>query len=1708
MRYSGHPEEHLSARQHAVPAAEPFPLGFRSSSGGDGLRSYAEHESLRQRKTPHGTVYEKDYGNLDKHVQVPATKHVLLSTSPNYARGWSQHDYSTPPPHHQYSTYGNQSQFDVYSQGIGMAFGQNPHTPTWDPGGLDSMLNQTQLLPTQRYYIQPNSNVPVVLPGIHQTYFRPTASAGQEYFGNYWPDGTHIPYRPASIRDDRFYTSQLQQYPHQGPAHSPPLLRKPGRLPIGFQQQQLDQQASGPYLQHGEPVQYQPQYPGPMAQNPYNHPNSTYNGPQTQGYRPSPSPAELNMNRALYATPEAESLAFREKTFGWAHRAYADLLTHLQKSALESHSANTAHGGRKAATKMTMFPKPPKRSRSNFSDSTSARSTPAGVMSSHQHPSDNVLNEIPSRPQTAIYSPHRRASETGYFMQGFSVGPSPYAQSFYGPLPHKQDFRRTSDTSVTQATMLDQGTAVRPTAALALENMELLCEQADKPWIDGMLLAGCLAYGLSNHDKALKWYQAILTQDPQHVEAMSNLAATLFALDRRDEALNYWHHAVQLRPSYFEAVEHLIGLLCSSRRAKEAVDLIEFVEAKLKIPFEDALSSADMSFDRDSDVRSNDSNFTASTLPSVDSAQYDYAQDSIDEGFSELWPPGFGSSGYGIPGSENGRMLALIHAKGNMLYALGKNSEAAEAFENAVMIATKFRKQGIRGLIRQILHACLRNLVDGFELQIKLESKDPVLLSPQQAESTALNLFPPTGKLPGLAYITQSIAVKAAVSTTSNSLLSLAKIYQDAMSTATEVGSLRMTSTRDILALYYLSLSLQRSPSTANNVGILLAGVQHSAFAPRLTDKANAPPPLPGVVPGSGVSLALLYYNYGLNLDSKHAHLYTNLGSLLKDIGQLAAAIKMYEQAVGCDPTFDIALANLANAVKDQGRVADAITYYRRAVKANPNFAEAVCGLATALNSVCNWQGRGGVFADNGTRDRFHVDEERRLFEAHHSHGWMNRVVEIVEKQLKEGQGWGVATLTPTVVQTLSHQLTTHLASNGARSALATALQSALQSWAGKPWEGSRIVRLVERAIRRIGWQWYQDLYKERKVYPQQRYARPQLPTALSGPTAPTVLPFHTFTTPLSAKAVRQISQRNALRISVSTLRSAWLPQTVYPPPPPPRPHLNVGYISSDFNNHPLAHLMQSIFGYHNPESVRAVCYATTASDGSIYRAQIEHEAPVFRDASTWSVERLVQQILKDEIHVLINLNGYTRGARNEVFAARPAPIHMSFMGFAGTLGAEWCDYVFADEISVPLSTLSSWRRNVDIEDKLRPDSMMEDAEDWVYSENIIFARDTFFCVDHKQSAPDADNARPSPTLTRDQKDRLWRQELQRRWLLRKEIFPKLGDDAIILGNFNQLYKIDPATFRMYLQILQQVSNAVLWLLRFPDLGEQQLRSFAETWAGKDIASRIVFTDVASKGMHITRASVVDLFLDTPECNAHTTAADVVWSGTPIVTWGRWSYKMCSRMAGSILSSALPETEEGRRAHKELTINVPLPGEQIDAKAERESRGEAGEKEYIAKAVALARGLRYDAARPADAATSANGSTTPELARRALNKEMKRIKQQAAASKSAASPAVDTAPSTTRTGIADTATAHDVVTAAAQDSSSESESSEQGTIEAGQIPELGTAQGRLMEIRRMLWEGRWESKLFDTRRWVRDLERAYWCAWEKWEAGEGGDIWL
>ncbi|KAK9238673.1 glycosyl transferase family 41-domain-containing protein [Lipomyces kononenkoae] len=1046
--------------------------------------------------------------------------------------------------------------------------------------------------------------------------------------------------------------------------------------------------------------------------------------------------------------------------------------------------------------------------------------------------------------------------------------------------------------------------------------------------LEAWLLGGCIAYSLGDMPRAIEWNYRILRVDPNYVESMSNLAAALRALHRNAEAEAWWVRAVQLRPTYWDAADHLFSLLCAQHRYADAANVLAYVEQH--------------------------------AVPATGPATGDLA-----------------------------RYLAIIHAKGTLLYALGNHVAAADAFARVLALAAGYADPAYDAPDSKVT---LARLMQRARSALGSKRGGRLLLTPREAQDCLADVF--DGDLPALRTVADAQRRQSIAQTTANTLLTLAKILQDAIAagvaggdsaspsqqTSSDGGKIANANTLvqiaghipsafDVLPLYYISLALHPSPSTANNIGILLA-----SLAPAL--------PMP-----SEHSLALEYYRYGLSLDSHHPHLYTNLGSLLKDQGRLAHAVAMYERAVACDPNFDIALANLANAVKDQGRVAEAINYYRRAVAANPGFDEATCGLSNALNSVCDWTGRGS----RGVEIRG-VDTEGNVC-LNPTDGWMARILAIIDTQLSSALAWGRGAIRTDYVKIVQEivlacgysgmddpQLTPWIAE------LVAAQQSGQD-------EGGKLMELLEVAARRARWRWYNDLYgsgvdhddDDSKNKHKSNYHRPQLPDSLPLPAAPTVLPFHTFTIPFTAVQVREISRRTALRVSVTVMRYPWLPKNVYPPPPPPNPYLKVGYVSSDFNNHPLSHLMQSVFGLHRQSigteyPVYGICYATTPSDGTTYRQKIEIDANEFVDVSGWSTQAVVERIVQDGIHVLVNLNGFTRGARNEIFACRPAPLSIAFMGFAGSLGAEWSDYILADSVTMPQSAVRHQRS--EHRDRILRHHDCANQDSWAYYEDVVFCKHSFFCCDHRQSAPDA----KSDSIEANSDSR-WETELQRRDAMRADLFPNLAPGTIILANFNQLYKIDPSIFVTWLRILARVPNAVLWLLKFPELGSTNLLSFAKRWAGAEVARRVIFTDVAGKDTHLLRSRVPDLFLDTPECNAHTTATDVIWAGTPILTFPRYDHKMCSRIAASVIVSAASTSTAAGAAGLPQRLIV------------------TSEAQYEERAVGLC---------------SAGGTT-----------------------------------------------------------------------------------GELLSLRKQLFLGRSKAAIFDTPRWTRDIEKAYWMMWKRWTTNGG-----
>lgn len=1040
----------------------------------------------------------------------------------------------------------------------------------------------------------------------------------------------------------------------------------------------------------------------------------------------------------------------------------------------------------------------------------------------------------------------------------------------------------------------------------------------------------------------------MLQRQPNSPEIYFSSGLIYRILGLPNQAENYWRYTLRLDPLNWEAIEQLTTYFNSHQRQDESIALIQ-----------ETISAST----------------TSDAMARIQANPHDWAKYLLlYHSLGDLYM--LKNKFYDAATTFTILIAMALSTNDTVINDLGLSADITDSLEVPTSEADK-TKTFLQDLILKITSALQRSLYHNAPDNLSIDSSSLFFsISPQLALSCRYNVFPPNGLFPAKANTKEWAKYLSAPLTTgtttgsakpnvspldnvvSNALLNLAKIFQDGISSGISARIIYIAgvvpSHFDLLALYMLSLSLNPSPSTANNIGILLASLSPNlsnivpAKAKALTASAATTTSTAGIAGGKNPrELAVQYYNYGLTLDPANPHIFSNYGSLLRDLGRPKEAILMYQKAVDCQPQFNIALTNLASALRDQGQVDQAISYYRRAVNCSPNFVEAVSGLANSQASVCDWTGRGGY-----GWEKVSVDANGMLVEGQ-IEGWISKIAGIVDKQISDARLWGIGVI--------ESELKKQAVGDTAEPSLMDSFEKAIggyddqtraywtktwEQWMGRKDEGVMIVQLIEVVIRMCQRRWYLDRLKGREHADPEAYCRPRIPNGLHIPLATTILPFHAFTLPFNAMQISQISQRTSVRISMSALLQSWLPTHVFAPPPPPAPiadhdggHLVVGYVSSDFLDHPLAHLMQSVFGMHDRTRFTVICYATTPSDNSSYRTKIEAESHVFRDVSDWTSEAIIKQIQADGVHILVNLNGFTRGSRNDLFAVRPCPVQISLIGFAGSLGGGWCDYLLGDVRTI--GTLAE-----------------VGERDWVYKENILYMPRSFFVCDHRQSAPDScaqrersaalaltmgtqhyasfdeieaalfDGSFPAPSarattpllnhvLMTPGLTIPWSIEQQLRVELRRETFPHLPPDAFLMANLNQLYKIDPTTFRMWLNILQRAPRAYLWLLQFPKTGEAHLMATARKWTNNDesVVSRILFTPIAEKSRHILRARACDLFIDTPECNAHTTAADVAWSGTPIVTLQRHVHKMCSRVSASVIECALtmppPDAADG-----------------------------------------------------------------------------------------------------------------------------------------------------------------------------------------------------
>jgi predicted O-linked N-acetylglucosamine transferase (SPINDLY family) len=298
---------------------------------------------------------------------------------------------------------------------------------------------------------------------------------------------------------------------------------------------------------------------------------------------------------------------------------------------------------------------------------------------------------------------------------------------------------------------------------------------------------------------------------------------------------------------------------------------------------------------------------------------------------------------------------------------------------------------------------------------------------------------------------------------------------------------------------------------------------------------------------------------------------------------------------------------------------------------------------------------------------------------------------------------------------------------------------------------------------------------------------------------------------------------------------------------------IRIAYVSSDFREHAVSFLLAGVFARHDKSRFEVTGISTGPDDGSELRKRLQQSFERFVDVGKLSDDEIAARIREAEVDILVDLNGFTEGTRMGVFARRPAPIQVGYLGCPETTGADYIDYMIADRFVIPAS------------------------QEQYYSEKIVYLPDTFQANDSKRQSSDRFRSRADAGLP---------------------------ENAFVFCSFNNNYKLTPAVFDIWMRVLVKISGSVLWLLEGNADVKRNLQREAES-RGVDSA-RLIFAPRIEYSDYLARYRLADLFLDTFPFNAGATAGDALWAGLPLVTCSGDAF--ASRMAGSLLRAiGMPE---------------------------------------------------------------------------------------------------------------------------------------------------------------------------------------------------------
>ena len=298
---------------------------------------------------------------------------------------------------------------------------------------------------------------------------------------------------------------------------------------------------------------------------------------------------------------------------------------------------------------------------------------------------------------------------------------------------------------------------------------------------------------------------------------------------------------------------------------------------------------------------------------------------------------------------------------------------------------------------------------------------------------------------------------------------------------------------------------------------------------------------------------------------------------------------------------------------------------------------------------------------------------------------------------------------------------------------------------------------------------------------------------------------------------------------------------------------IRVAYLSADFHEHATAYLIAGLFEKHDRSRFEITGISFGPDDNSAARRRIDGALEHFMDVRDKSDQEIAELIRRREIDIVVDLKGLTAGNRLNVLARRAAPIQVDYLGYPGTTGADYIDYVIADATTVP-------------------------KDQWAfYTEKVVWLPDSYQVNDDKRRIPERTPSRRECGLP---------------------------DDAFVFCCFNNPFKITPEIFDIWMRLLKSTQDSVLWLFAGNSSSQgkvcrDNLRREAEK---RGIAShRLIFAGKTNLADHLARHRLADLFLDTLPYNAHTTASDALWAGLPVVTC------LGATFAGRVAASLLKE---------------------------------------------------------------------------------------------------------------------------------------------------------------------------------------------------------